>query len=110
MVGSAIARQLKNHQLLTRSHNELDLTNQANVEKFIHQEKPDQIYLAAAKVGGIYANNAFPAEFIYQNLMIQSNIINSNLPMNSTKLYNAALSGQKLWVIMCSGAKLNPLF
>lgn len=86
MVGSAIARQLKNHQLLTRSHNELDLTNQANVEKFIHQEKPDQIYLAAAKVGGIYANNAFPAEFIYQNLMIQSNIINSAHQNNIDRL------------------------
>ncbi len=82
MVGSAIVRKLladghKPEQLITRSHSELDLTNQAAVDRFIQQERPDQIYLAAAKVGGIHANNTYPAEFIYQNLMIQANIINA---------------------------------
>jgi GDP-L-fucose synthase len=58
-----------------RTHAELDLTNQAAVQAFFEQEKPDQVYLAAAKVGGIYANNTFPAEFIYNNLMVQNNVI-----------------------------------
>jgi len=62
-------------QLLLRTHSELDLTNQAAVREFFEQEKPDQVYLAAAKVGGIHANNTYPAEFIYQNLMIESNVI-----------------------------------
>jgi len=79
MVGSAIARQLRteNCQLITKSHSDLDLTNQQQVNDFIKQEKPDQIYLAAAKVGGIHANNTYPADFIYQNLMIQANIIHA---------------------------------
>ncbi len=69
MVGSAIVRQLKNklgnnNQLITRTHQELDLTNQLQVNNFIAREKPDQIYLAAAKVGGINANNTYPADFI----------------------------------------------
>jgi len=55
----------------------LDLTNQAAVEAFFKSEKPDQVYLAAAKVGGIHANNTYPAEFIYQNLMVQANVIHS---------------------------------
>jgi len=62
-------------QLLLRTHAELDLTNQAAVREFFEQEKPDQVYLAAAKVGGIHANNTYPAEFIYQNLMIEVNVI-----------------------------------
>jgi len=61
--------------LVCRTHQELDLTNQLAVQNFFHQEKPDQVYLAAARVGGIYANNTFPAEFIYDNLMVQSNVI-----------------------------------
>ena len=78
MVGSAIVRTL--HQqgftnIVTRSHAELDLCDQAAVAQFFATEKPDQVYLAAAKVGGIYANNTYPAEFIYQNLMVQSNVI-----------------------------------
>ena len=82
MVGSAILRHLlaKDHpadSLLTRSHAELDLTNQAAVNQFFVAEKPEQVYLAAAKVGGIHANNTYPAEFIYQNLMIQANIIDA---------------------------------
>ena len=78
MVGSAIVRTLKAMgftNIVTRAHTELDLTNQAAVKDFFAAEKPDQVYLAAAKVGGIYANNSFPAEFIYQNLMMQNNVI-----------------------------------
>lgn len=78
MVGSAIVRALaaKNlSNIVTRTHAELDLTNQADVRSFFETEQPDQVYLAAAKVGGIHANNAFPAEFIYQNLMMETNII-----------------------------------
>lgn len=80
MVGSAIERKLRAQgyeNILTRSHTELDLTNQESVLKFIQHEKPDYIFLAAAKVGGIQANNTYRAEFIYNNLMIEANIINS---------------------------------
>ena len=82
MVGSAIVRQIQSQsddsvQLITCTHKELDLTNQQQVGDFIAIKKPDQIYLAAAKVGGIYANNTYPADFIYQNLMIQANIIHA---------------------------------
>lgn len=82
MVGSAIVRQLlaQGHPgkaLITRTHAELDLTDQAAVRAFFAAEKPDQVYLAAAKVGGIHANNTYPAEFIYQNLMIQANVIDA---------------------------------
>jgi GDP-L-fucose synthase len=80
MVGSAIVRQLlalghPAHRLVTRTHAELDLTDQSAVREFFAVERPDQVYLAAAKVGGIYANNTFPADFIYQNLMMQANVI-----------------------------------
>lgn len=78
MVGSAIVRALhaKGYtNLVTRTHAELDLTNQAAVRAFFQSERIDQVYLAAAKVGGIHANNTYPAEFIYQNLMIQTNVI-----------------------------------
>lgn len=78
MVGSAIVRNLQAKgykNIVTRTHAQLDLTDQAAVKAFFEQEKPDQVYLAAAKVGGIYANNTFPAEFIYDNLMVQSNVI-----------------------------------
>ena len=78
MVGSAIMRELERKgytNLVCRTRQELDLTNQLAVQNFFHQEKPDQVYLAAARVGGIYANNTFPAEFIYDNLMVQSNVI-----------------------------------
>ena len=82
MVGSAIVRQLvaKGHpanRIVTRTRAELDLTDQAAVDAFFSEEQPDQVYLAAAKVGGIYANNTYPAEFVYQNLMIQANVIDS---------------------------------
>ena len=80
MVGSAIVRKLLDAQvsassLITRTHAELDLCNQAQVNAFFAAEKPDQVYLAAAKVGGIHANNTFPADFIYQNLMMQANVV-----------------------------------
>jgi GDP-L-fucose synthase len=80
MVGSAIVRALQSHgqsNLLIRTHDELDLTNQAAVNAFFADEKPDQVYLAAAKVGGIHANNTYPADFIYQNLMVQANVIDA---------------------------------
>ena len=78
MVGSAIVRNLQAKgysNIVTRTHLELDLTNQAAVNAFFEKEKPNQVYLAAAKVGGIYANNTFPAELIYQNLMMEANVI-----------------------------------
>ncbi len=78
MVGSAIMRQLAaagHTDIITRTHAELDLCDQAAVRAFFQAEKPDQVYLAAAKVGGIHANNTYPAEFIYQNLMMEANIV-----------------------------------
>ena len=79
MVGQALVKKLslQDNNLLTADRSEVDLTRQAQVEEFLKDNKVDQVYLAAAKVGGIYANNTYPAEFIYQNLMIQNNIINS---------------------------------
>jgi GDP-L-fucose synthase len=80
LVGSAIVRQLESRgftNLLMRTHKELDLTNQAQVQAFFEQEKPNYVILAAAKVGGIHANNTYPADFIYQNMMIEANVINS---------------------------------
>ena len=80
MAGSAILRYLQAAGLgmqdfIIRTHRELDLTSQAAVRAFFQQEKPDHVYLAAAKVGGIHANNTYPAEFIYQNLMVEANVI-----------------------------------
>jgi GDP-L-fucose synthase len=82
MVGSAIVRALLEQgvdagQIVTRTHADLDLTQQQAVREFFEQEKPTQVYLAAAKVGGILANNTYPAEFIYQNLMLQANVIHA---------------------------------
>ncbi|CAI8864433.1 GDP-L-fucose synthase [Pseudomonas chlororaphis] len=78
MVGSAILRELKRRgytNIVVRDRAELDLCDQVSVRDFFEIERPDQVYLAAAKVGGIYANNTYPADFIYQNIMIQANII-----------------------------------
>jgi GDP-L-fucose synthase len=89
MVGSAIVRHLEAKgftNIVTRTHAELDLTNQAAVQAFFEAEKPEQVYLAAAKVGGIYANNTFPAEFIYQNLMMEANIIHQAFMSGVKKL------------------------
>lgn len=79
MVGSAIVRLLKNQdiEIITKDRIELDLLNQGSVQKFFEHKKIDQVYLAAAKVGGIYANNTYPADFIYENLMVQTNVIHS---------------------------------
>jgi len=80
LVGSAIIRQLEERgfsNLVTRTHSELDLTNQAAVQTFFAEEKPDYVVLAAAKVGGIHANNTYPAEFIYKNMMIEANVIDA---------------------------------
>jgi GDP-L-fucose synthase len=91
MVGSAIVRHLlaqgvQAQQIITRTHAELDLTNQAAVQAFFGQEKPNQVYLAAAKVGGIHANNTYPAEFIYDNLMMQANVIDAAFKNGVKKL------------------------
>ncbi len=89
MVGSAIVRELERKgyaNLVYRAHQELDLTNQAAVKHFFETEKPDQVYLAAAKVGGIHANNTYPAEFIYDNLMVQNNVIHQAFVSGVKKL------------------------
>ena len=89
MVGSAIVRRLRGSgysNILTRSHTELDLLDQRAVLNFMQREKPDYIFCAAAKVGGIVANNRYRAEFIYQNLMIQANIIHSAYLSNVRRL------------------------
>ena len=78
LVGSAIVRNLQNKgytNIIYRTHKELDLTNQEAVRTFFQEEKPEYVFLAAAKVGGIHANNTYPADFIYDNLMIQNNVI-----------------------------------
>ncbi|HAT4204376.1 GDP-L-fucose synthase [Clostridium perfringens] len=78
LVGSAIVRNLQKkgfNNIICRTHKELDLTNQNEVRKFFEEERPEYVFLAAAKVGGIHANNTYPADFIYENLMIQNNVI-----------------------------------
>lgn len=93
MVGGAILRQLKSRKaageditLLTRTHAELDLTSQAAVREYMQFEKPDVVILAAAKVGGIHANNSYPADFIYENLMIECNVIHQAFAAGVTRL------------------------
>lgn len=89
MVGSAIVRQLaadENVELVVRSRQELDLTNQQQVSEFFSEQAIDQVYLAAAKVGGISANNTYPADFIYQNLMMQCNVIHAAHQADINKL------------------------
>ena len=89
MVGSAIIRNLEERgytNIIYRNSKELDLRRQAEVEKFFEEEKPEYVYLAAAKVGGIHANNTYPAEFIYDNLMIETNIIHSSYKSGVKKL------------------------
>ena len=95
LVGSAILRKLKEkgyNNIITRSSHDLDLTNQAATDKFFEQEKPDYVFLAAAKVGGIMANQTYPAEFIYKNLMISTNVINSSYRHGVKKLLNMGSS------------------
>lgn len=88
MVGGAILRKLQESviDVITRSHVELDLTNQEGVRDFMQAERPDVVILAAAKVGGIYANNTYPAEFIYENLMIECNVIHQAFDAGVKKL------------------------
>ena len=89
MVGSAIVRILQQQghtNIVTRSHAELDLTNQAAVKQFFADEKPTQVYMAAARVGGIHANNTYPADFIYDNLMVQANVIHAAFRSGVQKL------------------------
>ncbi|RLB28654.1 MAG: GDP-L-fucose synthase, partial [Deltaproteobacteria bacterium] len=89
LVGSAIVRKLSSEgysNLITRSHKELDLTRQADVEAFFRSERPGYVFLAAARVGGILANNTYPAEFIYENLMIQANVIHESYRARVKKL------------------------
>ncbi|GGW47513.1 GDP-L-fucose synthase [Gemmobacter lanyuensis] len=93
MVGGAIVRQLETRKaagedltLLTRAHAELDLTNQHSVRSFMQSERPDVVILAAAKVGGIHANNSYPADFIYENLMIECNVIHQSFAAGVTRL------------------------
>lgn len=89
LVGSAIVRGLKDSgysNLIFKSKSEVDLTRQNQVETFFREEKPEYVFLAAAKVGGIHANNTYPADFIYQNLMVQNNVIQSAYSNNVTKL------------------------
>lgn len=89
MVGSAILRRLQKEgctNIITRSSQELDLTNQAAVKQFFSTEKPEYVFLAAARVGGIYANNTYRADFIYKNLMIQNNVIHHSFENKVTKL------------------------
>lgn len=87
MVGAAIVRCLKSNgynNIISRTHGELDLTNQASAEKFLRDEKPEYVFLAAAKVGGIHANSNYPADFIMENLLIECNVIRS-AHVNSVK-------------------------
>ena len=89
MVGSAIIRELEQDNtciIITASRNELDLINQKSVNDFFAKNKIDQVYLAASKVGGIHSNNKYPAEFIYENLIIEANIIHAAHVNNVQKL------------------------
>ncbi|MCP3850787.1 MAG: GDP-L-fucose synthase [Gammaproteobacteria bacterium] len=133
MVGAAIIRQLKHlgvQNIITRTHTELDLCDQSAVRAFMQTEKPDYVVLAAAKVGGIHANNEFPAEFIYQNMMIEANVVHeafsagindllflgssciypkfSNQPMNESELLTGVLeeTNEPYAVAKIAGIKL----
>ncbi|MBI6022000.1 GDP-L-fucose synthase [Clostridium perfringens] len=89
LVGSAIVRNLEEkgfNNIICRTHKELDLTNQNEVRKFFEEERPEYVFLAAAKVGGIHANNTYPADFIYENLMIQNNVIKASHDFEVKKL------------------------
>ena len=89
LVGSAIMRKLQQEgytNIITRTHKELDLTNQAQTQEFFKKEKPEYVFLAAAKVGGIHANNTYPADFAYINIMIESNVIKASYDYGVKKL------------------------
>ena len=89
MVGSAIVRELNKQgyeNIITKSHSQLDLTNQLAVENFFKTERPEYVFLSAAKVGGIVANNTYPADFLYENMLIEMNVINASFKNNCKKL------------------------
>src|SRR5690606_12083303 len=89
LVGSALIRELKKQgytNIISATHHEVDLRNQKSVDEFFQQHKPEYVFLAAAKVGGIWANNSYPAEFIYDNVMISANIIHAAYRVGVTKL------------------------
>ncbi len=89
LVGSAILRLLKKEgytNIVLKNHSELDLTKQSKVESFFEDEKPEYVILAAAKVGGIHANDTYPADFIYQNIMIEANVIHCAYKYNVKRL------------------------
>ncbi|MDH5763075.1 MAG: GDP-L-fucose synthase [Nitrospinota bacterium] len=95
LIGSALLRRLKEQSysnIITRTHKALDLTNQPAVDRFFAKEKPEYVFLAAARVGGIHANKTYPAEFIYQNLMIQTNVLDCALKHKTKKLLNLSSS------------------
>lgn len=95
LIGSAIVKDLESKgysNIITRTHKELDLTNKEKTEDFFAEEKPEYVFLAAARVGGIYANNTYPAEFIYQNIMIQTNVIDLSWKYKVKKLLFLASS------------------
>lgn len=95
LVGSALMRKLKSEgfeKIITKEFSELNLCNQAAVEEFFQKEKPDYVFLAAAKVGGIIANSTYPAEFIYDNIMIATNVVNASYKYGVKKLLNLGSS------------------
>ena len=98
MVGSAIVRRLKalgQTYIITRTRRELNLLDQQTVRDFMQTEKPDQVYLAAAKVGGIHANNTYPAEFIFENLVVQTNVIHAACQSGPPKCPGGSHLGQR---------------
>jgi GDP-L-fucose synthase len=94
LIGSAIARKLRmlGYEYITKSHRELNLIDRDKVEEFFEKERPEYVFLAAARVGGIHANNKYPAEFIYENLMIQTNVIDISYRCRIKKLLFLASS------------------
>lgn len=103
LVGSAIVRELRKRgyeNIIGRTHEELNLEKEGDVDKFFEVEKPEYVFLAAAKVGGIYANNTYPADFIYQNLKIQNNVIGSSFKYDVKKLM--FLGSSCIYPKMCS--------
>ncbi|MCI5188484.1 MAG: NAD-dependent epimerase/dehydratase family protein [Candidatus Electrothrix sp. AS4_5] len=103
LVGSALCRTLTEQgctKILTRTHTELDLTNQAAVRTFFADNQPEYVFLAAAKVGGIHANDSFPADFIRDNLLIQTNIIDAAHTSGSKKLLFLGSSTRVSWTVV----------
>ena len=99
LVGSALMRQLAKQgysNIVTRTHAELDLTNQQAVTDFFKAEKPEYVFLAAAKVGGIHANNTYPAEFIHENLAIQTNVIHQSYLAGVKRLHPLRAQGEPI--------------